>query len=155
MKNFENFQQLQAIRDNFKQFLTTTGMNEDELSEVDRAKTTELLCDLLNASGLSLPDHGVVQGEFTHDGQLYVECGPKDRWGNAKWEIVVWLDGVVAPTTYDLNLGGLYEGEELKIYDIIENPNILMDALKRMIERYNDDVQELIDEGEYDFNINN
>ena len=139
---------LQTLQTEFKQWLSSLK-DQYDMSEDERTEVTERLTALLNASGLCLPDHGVLPGQFTNDGQMHIECGPKDRWGNGKWEIVVWMDGVVDPTTYDLNLGGLYDYCGSRIGAIVDNPQIVMDDLQKLITNYEEEVQWLKDNDEY------
>jgi hypothetical protein len=140
---------LQTLQTEFKQWLSSLK-DQYDMSEDERTEATERLTALLNASGLGLPDHGVLPGQFTNDGQMHIECGTRDRWGNGKWEIVVWMDGVVDPTTYDLNLGGLYDPYcGSRIGAIVDNPQIVMDDLQKLITNYEQEVQWLKDNDDY------
>ena len=144
----------QTLQTEFTQWLSTLQTDDGGLYDNDRAEATERLAALLNAGGFSLtgPDYGVDPGQFESDGVMHIECGPKDRWRNGKWEIVIWLDQAVQSTTHDNNLGGLFEGSEISLSAVINNPQLLMDNLKDLIDDYHSNVQDLIDEDEYDFN---
>jgi hypothetical protein len=141
---------LKTLQQNFKSWLAIHFI-DDEFGDLDRSEALDKLTEILNVSGVSLPEHGVQSGKFINDGQLHIYCGPKDKYGNEKWEIVLWLDGEVEPTTYDENLGGLYDGTQINIFKVIDNPQLIIDNLKDLIENYQRDVQDMIDEGEYDY----
>lgn len=138
----------QTLQTEFKQWLNSLK-DPFDMDETQRTEATQRLTALLNASGVCLPEHGVLPGQFDDDGLMHIECGPKDRWGNGKWEIVVWMDGVVDPTTYDLNLGGLYDYCGSRIATIVDNPQIAMDDLQKLITSYEEEVQWLRDNDEY------
>lgn len=146
-----------TIQQDFKQWLSTVERNENnEMNEGDRFEALKSLTKLLNASGVSIPEHEVEAGKFVNDGEMRIECGERDQYGNRKWEIVLWLDGCVQSTTYDLNLGGLYDyyaGHNL--FNVIDNPQLVVDDLNKLIERYNEIVDEMIENGDYDFDANN
>jgi len=145
-----------SIQQSLRQFASTIQRNENnEMADFDRTQALILLTDLLNSSNVGISERHVIPGQFRQDGQMHIECGEKDKYGNCKWEIVLWLDGVVQATTYDLNLGGLYDyGRGRSLNEIIENPQLAMDDLNDLIENYNRDVEEMIEDGSYDFEIN-
>ena len=125
-----------AIQKDFKQWLKSLK-DPFDMTEKERVEATQRLTTLLNASGVCLPKHGVSPGQFSDDGHMHIECGPKDNWGSGKWEIVVWTDGIVDATTYDVNLGGLsfnYHGSHIAA--IIDNPQIALDELQQLINHY-------------------
>ena len=144
---------LKTLQQNFKSWLAIHFI-DDEFGDLDRSEALDMLTEILNVSGVSLPEYDVQPGEFTNDGNMHIECGVRNRWGNGKWEIVLWGDGEVEPTTYDENLGGLYDGTQINIYKVVDNPQLIIDNLKQMIEDYQRDVQDMIDDGEYDDNDN-
>ncbi len=105
--------------------------NEDAFFDgINREIAANEIIRMVKENNMSIPEYDIEPGQFEFDGEMHIKCGK-----HGQWEIVVWSDGVIETTTY---YGGLFDGHEVRLFDVLNNPELLIENIKSLIEEFCD-----------------
>jgi hypothetical protein len=95
--------------------------------DVDRELVANELIKRFKETNCSLPEYNIYSDQFDYDGEMIITCGDQ-----AQWEIVVWSDGAVEPTTF--YQGSIFDGAlEIDAKEALLNPQLVMDQLANLV----------------------
>lgn len=117
--------------------------------EIDRDLAASELIKRLKETNCSLPEYNIYPDQFEYDHNMIISCGDLNQW-----EIVLWSDGEVEPTTF--YQGCLFDSYELNLREALLNPQLVMDQLRDLVISlceqisFNEDVEVSFEDLTYD-----